>query len=130
MKKVPQRCSVFSIILSALIALFMISCEYEFIQVEDVDPNTPVSFSSDIVPIFTTGNNCTGCHKPGATSPDFTAGSAYNSIVPNLINSENPEESKIYKYPNPSTSTHNFRKYTQTQASLILNWIKQGALNN
>lgn len=121
------------ILLAALIGLFsasMVSCEYEFIEVEEVDINEPVSFSEDILPIFTSNDNCTACHKPGQTSPDLTPGAAYNSIVPNLINTTDPSTSKIYQYPNPSSATHGFKKYTQVQAGKVLAWITQGAENN
>jgi len=106
------------------------SCEYEFIEIDELDPDIPVSFADDILPIFTTGNNCTVCHRTGSQAPDLTAGNAYNAIVPNLINSSEPEASIIYAYPSPATSTHGFKKYTQTQAALVLAWIRQGAENN
>jgi len=118
-----------------LIILFCIvfalaSCEYETIEVDLPNLEDPVSFSADIVPIFTNGSNCTGCHGAGATSPELTATKAYSSIVPNLINTGEAELSKIYQYPHPSSSTHGFKKYTHAQAALVLAWIKQGAENN
>jgi hypothetical protein len=113
-----------------LLSLIMSSCEYEFIEVDLPDPNIPVNFSSDILPIFNANNNCTACHKTGGTSPDLTTDRAYNSIVPSLINTANPELSKIYVYPNPSSPNHGFKKYTQVQAALVLAWITQGAENN
>ncbi len=115
----------------AIIFLVMVaSCEYDKIEIDLPDPNEPVSFMSDIVPIFNNGNNCTACHTSGSTSPDLTTSKAYQSIVPALINRENPEASKIYSYPLPGTSTHSVKKYTHLQAALVLSWIKQGAENN
>ena len=113
-----------------LLSLTMSSCEYEFIEVDLPDPNVPVSFSADILPIFNANNNCIACHKTGGTSPDLTTDRAYNSIVPSLINTANPELSKIYVYPSPSSPNHSFKKYTQVQAAQVLAWIKQGAENN
>jgi hypothetical protein len=130
MKNQIIKRSAFGIMISMIFSLFLISCEYEFIEVELPDANTPVSFSEEILPIFTANNNCTACHKAGSTSPDLTAANAFNSIVPDLVNLDEPELSKIYTFPNPSTGTHGFKKYTQLEAALVLSWITQGAENN
>jgi hypothetical protein len=128
-KETITKCLGFIAVLMFLL-MGITSCEYEFIEIDEPDPDIPVSFADDIIPIFTAGNNCTVCHRTGSQSPDLTAGNAYNSIVPTLINSSEPESSIIYSYPSPATSTHGFKKYTQTQAALVLAWIKQGAENN
>lgn len=128
-KETITKCLGFIAVLMFLL-MGITSCEYEFIEIDESDPDIPVSFADDIIPIFTAGNNCTVCHRTGSQSPDLTAGNAYNSIVPTLINSSEPESSIIYSYPSPATSTHGFKKYTQTQAALVLAWIKQGAENN
>jgi hypothetical protein len=106
------------------------SCEYETIEIDLPNLEEPVSFSADIVPIFTNVNNCTACHGAGATSPELSAAKAYASIVPNLINTSDAELSKIYQHPHPSSTTHGFKKYTHAQAALVLAWITQGAENN
>jgi len=106
------------------------SCEYEFIEVDLPDSNDYVSLTADIIPIFINNNKCTACHKTGSTPPDLTADKAYQSIVPKLINTTDPESSKIYSTPNPMSSNHSFKKYTSAEAALVLAWIKQGALNN
>jgi hypothetical protein len=121
--------------LKYLIALLSVmvmvsSCEYETIEVETPDLDEPVSFVSDIVPIFTNGNNCTACHGTGGTSPELTAEKAYSSIVPRLVDLDDPESSRIYQLPLPSTTGHGFKKYTHGQAALVLAWITQGAENN
>jgi hypothetical protein len=116
--------------LIALLLLFIpvfISCEYEFIEIDEPDPDVTISFSEQIAPIFS-NSNCTGCHRPGATSPDLTAANAYNSIVPGLVDLDTPENSKIYSIPGPSGS--HIQKYNLAQAALILEWIRQGAENN
>jgi hypothetical protein len=103
------------------------SCEYEFIEVGQPDPDIEVSFSEMIAPIFS-GNNCTACHSAGGTPPNLATEQAYNSIVPALIDADAPESSRIYMVPAPS-SNHP-AKYTPAQAALVLAWINQGALNN
>lgn len=103
------------------------SCQYEFIEIDEPDPNIPVKFSEDILPIFS-ANNCIACHRTGGTSPDLSAANAYNSIVPALINTSNAEASRIYTVPAPSSS--HAARYSLAQAALVLTWIKQGAQNN
>jgi hypothetical protein len=109
------------------------SCAYDFIKEDTtpIDPNAQVSFSQQILPIFNNNNNCTSCHKPGQTSPDYTAANAYSSIMNNnVVNTAAPASSPLYTIPAPTTSTHTWKKYTATQAQLILLWIQQGAKNN
>ena len=113
---------------SALILVFvsvLTSCEYEFVEV--TEPTEPMSFAADILPIFSQ-NGCVTCHKTGGQAPDLTADKAYNSIYPSLVNLESPDQSIIYAVPGPS-STHP-AKYSPTQASFVLAWIQEGALNN
>jgi hypothetical protein len=122
--------NVFLLKIMGILAVSFYSCEYEFAEFDSIDPTNPVSFVADIEPIFSNGNNCTACHRAGATSPDLTSGNAYQSIVPGLVNTGDPESSKIYVVPNPASSGHGFKKYTHEQAGLVLAWIKQGALDN
>ncbi|MCX6235463.1 MAG: hypothetical protein NT175_12235 [Bacteroidetes bacterium] len=112
----------------------LVSCEYEFIPVPQPPPPNPtdtVFFTRDILPIFTTNNNCTGCHEAGNQSPDLTAANAYSSIISmGLADTAAPELSILYNYPKQGTSTHSWKKYTDSQANDVLQWIRQGALNN
>jgi hypothetical protein len=131
-------------ILKLLLAVVVVSllfseCRYSFIVPEEVppvidpeDPNAPqISFSTQILPIFNDGNNCTSCHKTGGQMPDLTTDNAYTSINKSrYINSGTPEQSLIYTYPHPDTPTHVRKKYSATQAATILLWIQQGAKNN
>lgn len=109
------------------------SCTYDFIKEDTnpINPGTQVSFSQQISPIFNNNNNCISCHKPGATSPDFTAPNTYTSIMnSNIVNLAEPASSPLYAVPSPTTGSHAWKKYTATQAQLILLWIQQGAKNN
>jgi hypothetical protein len=119
-----------ALVLIALAALS--SCQYEFIEPirTVIDPTVEIKFATEIAPIFSNNNACTACHRTGATPPDLTAERAYNSIVPALVNMENPEQSRIYWFTHPNSTTHNWKKYTLEEAALILEWIKQGAKNN
>jgi hypothetical protein len=114
-----------------VVACLITACEYETIEIDLPDPDETISFSAEIVPIFTEGSSrCISCHGDNATPPNLTASRAYASIVPNLVNLEDPESSRIYLVPNSSTSTHSFRSYTAVQAARILTWIRQGAKDN
>ncbi len=123
----------FNVLMFVSLLALLTSCSYDFIEYPVVippDPNDTVYFAEKIVPIFTIDDKCTSCHKTGNISPDLTTGNAYNSIVPALINSTDPEASVIYWHPHPSATTHAWKKLSVSEADLILLWIKQGALNN
>ncbi len=114
--------------LSIIAMLTVLSaCEYDFIVVDQPDPDIPVKFSEEILPLFSS-LSCVACHRTGGTPPDLSVENAYNSIVPGLINSETPETSAIYAVPSPSGNHP--AKYSPAQAAIILQWIKQGAENN
>ena|ERR1035437_2284111 len=93
-----------------------------------------VSFSKDLVPIFSTNCALSGCHAGGGHAPDLESDKAYNSLTNgNFINKTAPESSIIYERltgkltpsmpmgaaPNPSNIE-----------GLLLAWIKQGAKKN
>jgi len=117
---------------SILLALSVISCKYDFIipvEVPVIDNGgNPISFSTQIAPIFSTGNKCTSCHKTGSQAPDLSAASAYAQIMPKYINTATPEQSLIYSFP--GSSSHSWKGYTATEAATLLAWIKEGAKNN
>lgn len=113
------------------------ACQYETINLADlpepepIDTTVDLSFVNEIIPIFTTNNNCTSCHTTGKTAPDLSAANAYQSLVSGgFVVANNPEGSAIYTFPNPTASTHVWKHYTARQAELIFTWINQGAQNN
>ncbi len=116
-------------ICSLLLAFFITACNYDFVvepELPPIDPDVEISFKDEIAPIFDAAR-CLGCHG-GNISPNLTAAAAYNSIVPALVNTGNPEESRIYTHALPSTNHP--QKYSAAQAALLLAWIEQGAKNN
>ncbi|MBW8331490.1 MAG: hypothetical protein K0M40_05705 [Prolixibacteraceae bacterium] len=114
-----------------LFSLFLNSCKYDFILPEVVPPidngGEPISFSTQVAPIFSTGNKCTACHKPGDKSPDLTAANAFAQLVPNHVNTASPESSKIYTVA--KSGTH-YASISASQAAIILLWITEGAKDN
>lgn len=118
-------------LISILLSLFITGCKYDFILPVKVEPlSGPVSFAKQVAPIFSTDSKCTSCHKTGGQAPDLTSASAYASVVPGLINAATPAQSVIYAFPAPATSTHNWKKYSAGEATIILAWITEGAKNN
>lgn len=127
---------LFKILLLVFVVGFLASgCKYDWIIPEEVpviDPNDPsqqLSFSEDILPIFTSGNNCTACHN-GSQIPDLRDDNAFTALnTTRYINKATPEESRIYTVPHPELGDH-YKQFTATQAALVLAWIQQGAKNN
>jgi len=114
--------------------LFLASCQYKY-TIEPVipppDPEEQLSFTENVIPIWNTNDKCTSCHNTGGTSPDLTPANAYNSIITDYIDVDNPEASIIYAFPHPDTDTHSWgTSYTSGEAAILLQWIEQGALNN
>ncbi len=119
MKKLITLFSVI-LVLSALA-----SCKYAKIVPDVPSPNTPVSYATDIQPIFTKG--CT-CHKAGGPLPDLSAANSYQSLTTNnMVVAGNAAGSILYQ----EVSTGGMSAYCDAaSAGLIKNWINQGALNN
>ncbi len=118
-----------------LLMALVSSCQYDTLVKPVIPPPNPtdtISFTKTIEPIFNSNSNCTVCHNTGGQAPDLMSGYAYNSIKNmGLINLSDPVSSTIYWIPNPdNSSNHTWKKYTNVQAQFVLQWIKQGALNN
>lgn len=108
--------------------LFMVSCEYEWIEPEPTPIPDVVSFQGNIIPIFDKGCNMGGCHDAGAFSPDLTAANAYNALLDGAyVDTAAPDASIIYT----SVKIGSMKPYASPgDAEMILAWIKQGAPNN
>lgn len=119
---------------TTLILLFLLAfttgCYYDSVvppafEVKDV------SFSTEVEPIFYTDTKCTSCHIAGGSAAflDLSQGIAYTSInVPKYIDMASPESSVIYTKPAPGQG--HFKAYTNEEAAYVLQWIKEGALDN
>lgn len=114
-----------------VLTVSLVGCTYDQIEPargEAIDPDIPTSFATDIQPIFTA--KCISCHPPTANL-DLSEGIAYGQITQSkYMDLGNPSQSLIYTYPNPTSGTHSYRKYTTTEANLLLKWIEEGALDN
>ena len=95
---------------------------------------TPVSFANDIVPIFYTSCNMSGCHNAGGQVPELTSANAYRTIFEqDLIDVAAPANSEMMGWLTgtiqPSMPFGAPSNPSNINA-LMLAWIKQGAKNN
>ena len=126
-----QKSRIIHTVLSLLLAAFVLpfaGCEYDYVEPDSAPIVTKVSFSGDVVPIFNSSCNFSGCHSAGAVSPDLTPANAYKSLfAEDMIDKENPAESELYSTINKGS----MKKYsTPDKNKIILTWITQGALDN
>jgi hypothetical protein len=118
------------IFFALVVFIFIASCEYDFIQPPAVVIPEVVSFSDDILPIFNESCNFSGCHVSGFALLDLSPGNAYNDLLlKSLINTDVPDQSKLYQKLTETNGTHQGRS-TAAQQAIILEWINKGAKNN
>jgi hypothetical protein len=115
-------------ILVALIVIAAVeglsSCEKYSFLTPKVNPNIPVSFQTEIQPIFT--EKCVTCHG-GTQFPNLSAGKAYSSLTKGGFVTAPGETSGLYVQMNRSS---HIARSSDTDKQKVLNWINQGALNN
>lgn len=120
--------------LTAFTMFLLIGCYKDKTVIFDTgeEITRPVGFTGDIIPIFNSSCNTSGCHNPGGISPDLSAVNAYTSLSNGgYLNTSEPQTSDLYLWmtgkkgtPMPVGGTN--KDYN----ALVLAWIKQGALNN
>ncbi len=125
-----QTLSKLSFLVLCIAGIYLSSCEYEFIEPEQVIIPEVISFSDDVQPIFDRSCNGSGCHVNGFGVLDLSIANAYEDLFRrNLINLEMPEESGLYLKLIDASGTHQGRS-SPTDQGIILEWIKDGAKNN
>lgn len=92
----------------------------------------PVSFASDIIPIFNSSCNTSGCHNAGGKKPDLTEVAAYNSLTNGgYVNTTDPPSSVLYLWMTGKKGTPMpVSGINKDYNALVLAWIEQGAENN
>jgi hypothetical protein len=116
------RLSLVAVIILAAAAGFT-SCEKFNIPPVVFDPTATWHFQADIQPIFNA--SCVSCHG-GAKSPDLRDGKSYSILKAAYVTAP-AENSRLFLKINSSSHT---AKTTEIEKLKILNWIKQGALDN
>jgi hypothetical protein len=120
--------------LAGLIVLILTGCYKDKTVIFDTteEITRPVSFASDIIPIFNNNCNTSGCHSNGAKTPDLSAALAYNSLtIGNFVNKDEPQTSLLYLWMTGKKGTPMpVSGINKDFNALVLAWIKQGAQNN
>jgi hypothetical protein len=120
--------------LASLTILLLIGCYKDKTVIFDTgeEITRTVSFTSDIIPIFNSSCNTSGCHSTGSKLPDLTIVNAYTSLTNGgFINSSDPQTSELYLWMTGKKATPMpVGGINKDFNALILAWIKQGAQNN
>jgi len=112
------------------------SCYYDGIIEPPTDQpidNTPLSFKTDIQPIFDA--NCIACHN-GNLNPDLRDGNSYAALsaIPGSIVAGDANGSELVDMLEHKAGVDNpmppSAPMASTNINLIITWINQGALNN
>lgn len=129
-----KKIKIASHVLILMSLILFTQCYYDDVlpDIDIPDNKTEVSFQNDIIPIFNASCNGSGCHNTGGTAPDLTPQRAYNALINgDYVDVSVPENSELFQWmkgnralPMPLTGPN------ANYNSLILQWIKQGALNN
>lgn len=120
-----------------IIGITVFSCTYTKgdLQVDCIMPNT-VSFHQDILPIFNSQCNISGCHTSGvhAGNLNLEAAVAYSQLMQpgkGYIDTLNPEYSVLYNKLITTTNPMPLSgKLDNCKINLVLKWIQQKAKNN
>ena len=122
-----------SLVTTSFLLAFLAGC-YKDVISPGADPNGPpqfVSFSGDLIPLFSTHCNSTGCHDAlPAHAPSLVPEKAYTALTSGgYVNTAVPNSSSIYTAVQsgsmPPTGALN-----ASDTQKILDWIRNGAPNN
>ncbi len=120
--------------LAGFTMLLLIGCYKDKTVIFDTgeEITRPVSFTGDIVPIFNSSCNGSGCHNAGGKSPDLTIVNAFNSLSSGgYVNTGDPQSSLLYLWMTGKKGTPMpLSGANKDYNALVLAWIKQGANNN
>jgi hypothetical protein len=126
MKTLPY---IFIIFLAA--TLLFAGCQKEYFPPVQLDESTPISFKSDVLPIFTASCLGSGCHDNGGVSPNLSEGLAYLSLTEGgMVDTLQPEKSVLYDRIKIKGDMPKSGKLPEIQIQKILLWIKQGTKDN
>jgi hypothetical protein len=116
------------------IVMFLSGCYRDKTVIFDTgdEVTRTVTFSNDIIPIFNSSCNTSGCHNAGGIAPDLSAANAYNSLMgAGYINADNPSSSELYLWMTGKKGTPMpVSGINKDYNALMLAWMKQGAQNN
>jgi hypothetical protein len=129
-----RKLNVIGILLAGMFIFFLAGCYKDRTVYSETgeEVTRPVSFATDIIPIFNASCNTSGCHNTGGKAPDLSPSNAYNSLQNgNYVNTSAPESSELYLWMTGKKGTPMpVSGINKDYNSLVLAWIKQGAQNN
>ena len=123
-----KRFGFFTALIVGALAIVNFSCTYEELITPKVEVPDSVSFAANIIPIFNSSCNVSGCHSKGGIPPNLAPADAYTSLIFfGYVDVDVPEASELYV----EIATGSMQQYaTDQERALILSWIEQGALDN
>jgi hypothetical protein len=124
-----KQVGIIALAIFGALALATSSCTYEELIKPKVEVPDSVSFGTNIIPIFNTSCNKSGCHSKGGIPPNLSEADAYTTLIFfGYVDPEIPvEDNKLYD----EITNGSMKQYaTDQDRALILSWIEQGALDN
>ena len=114
------------------LGLFVTSCYKDVILPEAaVDPDgppQPVSYSTELAPLFNSSCALSGCHVQGGHKPYMNADISYQQIVNGgFVNTDIPKQSILYIQINGDMREH---IPSAKDRQKVYDWIRNGAPNN
>lgn len=123
-------------ILAVISATYMVtllqSCDYGYLKPVVISIPDTVSFTDNILPIFTDNCALSGCHETGGIAPDLTPKNAYSDLwLYGFVDTTDVQSSILYSRlastSDPMPPTGNLGN---DKIQLVLAWIEQGARDN
>lgn len=116
-------------VLFVVLGAVLTGCYKDIITEQDPDgPPQQVSFSTELLPIFTKSCALAGCHAAGGHSPELTEANAYKSLNNGVyVNTLIPKQSKLYEMINGEMSNYIPSPLDKRK---VFDWIRNGAPNN
>ena len=108
------------------------SCAKDFYVIPEVEVTDTVSFTNDVIPIFSNSCSLSGCHNTGGIAPDLSPVNAYtNLFLYSLVDTADAESSPIYQVmSSPNDPMPPSGILSPIEIATVLAWIKQGAKEN
>src|SRR6478609_7883789 len=98
------------------------------VAVDPDGPPQPVSFSTDLAPLFNSSCALAGCHVSGGHKPYMTTGISYNEIVNGgFVNTSVPKSSILYLKINGEMRVY---MPSAENRQKVYDWIRNGAPHN
>lgn len=115
-----------------LVALIISGCYKDIVipklAVDPDGPPQPVSFKTELAPLFNAKCTEAGCHVTGSHKPYLTSDVSYLQIVNGgYVNTSIPKESTLYKFVFGEMSQY---IPAASDKQKVYDWIRNGAPNN